>query len=451
MNRSRSNPAADAGWIARPGVGHARGGWLDPVVAGKPLKVTRYLFVILGLVGGAGCASFKPEPIANVPFRDRALQGGDAQFQIQVAVPDPKEAARLFDRKLHRKDIQPVWLRIENRGQSPGIFLPRALDANYYSPLETAYQYHSRFTPGRNDRMDAWFLKNALRLEIPAGEVRSGFVFTHFDLGNKHVNVTLAGTNGLKRFSFTLAIPGLSADWHPVDWDKLVRGSATTNCDEAQLRAELAKLPRAVNDKAGKEEGDPLNLVIVANPEDLEAFIMSGWDETERITGASAWRTFKSFLFGDRYRYSPISSLYVFGRPQEIALQKARGSIHLRNHLRLWLTPFRFREKHVWIGQISRDIGVRFTWKTIMTHKIDPDVDETREYLLQDLVLTQAVRRFGYVQGVAAAPVAAPRRNLTGDAYVTDGLRLVMELTTAPTPFDEVEFLNWETPTDKAR
>jgi len=30
----------------------------------------------------------------------------------------------------------------------------------------------------------------------------------------------------------------------------------------------------------------------------------------------------------------------------------------------------------VWIGQISRDLGIRFTKRTITTHKIDPDVDE---------------------------------------------------------------------------
>ena len=85
------------------------------------------------------------------------------------------------------------------------------------------------------------------------------------------------------------------------------------------------------------------------------------------------------------------------------------------------------------------------------THKIDPDVDETREYLLHDLLLAHGVRRFGYVKGVEAAPVDAPRHNLTGDPYVTDGLRAVIELTTTPTSFDEVGYLEWETPSDKAR
>jgi hypothetical protein len=305
-----------------------------------------------------------------------------------------------------------VWLSVENRGNTPAVLLPRALDAVYYSPLEVAYQYRSMWRPQRNERMNAWFFTNAFDINIPAGEVRSGFVFTHFDQGAKHVNVSLASTNGLKRFSFTPEIPGLSADWQQVDWDRLVKGGETTDCDEARLRVELEKLPRVVTDKAAKREGDPLNLVIIANPEDLEAFIWCGWDETERITGGSAWRTFKSFLFGSKYRHSPISSLYVFGRPQEVALQKARSSVHLCKHLRLWLTPFRFDGKAVWIGQIRRDIGVYFTGKppSFTTHAIDPDVDETRAYLLQDLLLAQGVRRFGFVKGVQPAPLDAPAR-----------------------------------------
>jgi hypothetical protein len=98
----------------------------------------RHLILIVCLAGGGGCASFKPEPVASVPFRERALPGGDDRYHIEVAVPDTKEAARLFDRHLHKKDIQPVWLRIENRGPTPAYFLPRAIDPEYYSALEVA-------------------------------------------------------------------------------------------------------------------------------------------------------------------------------------------------------------------------------------------------------------------------------------------------------------------------
>ena len=156
--------------------------------------------------------------------------------------------------------------------------------------------------------------------------------------------------------------------------------------------------------------------------------------------------SFRSFLFGGRYRYSPVSALYVFGRPQDVAFQRARTSIHERNHLRLWLAPMRYEDQLVWIGQISRDIGVRFTLKTITTHKIDPDVDETRDFLIQDLWYSQGLKSFGYVKGVGAAAYSDPRRNLTGDPYFTDGNRAILWVSSKPTAFSKVGWFEWETP-----
>ena len=133
--------------------------------------------------------------------------------------------------------------------------------------------------------------------------------------------------------------------------------------------------------------------------------------------------------------------MYVFGRAQDAAFQKARDNINQRNHLRLWMTPMRYEGKPVWIGQISRDIGVRLTWKTITTHKIDPDVDETREYLLEDLAYAQSVDKFGYVDGVGAALYDQPRGNLTGDPYFTDGLRIVLFVSADPVDISEIKVI----------
>jgi hypothetical protein len=141
-----------------------------------------------------------------------------------------------------------------------------------------------------------------------------------------------------------------------------------------------------------------------------------------------------------------VSALYVYGRGQDVALQKARDTIHERNHLRLWMTPLRLNGEAVWVGQISRDIGVRFTRKTITTHKIDPDVDEARNYLLQDLWYSQVLAQYSYVAGVGAAAYGEPRGNLTGDPYFTDGLRAVMWLSGDPLDMEEVEFVDWEMP-----
>jgi hypothetical protein len=94
------------------------------------------------------------------------------------------------------------------------------------------------------------------------------------------------------------------------------------------------------------------------------------------------------------------------------------------------MTPLRYQSQPVWIGQVSRDIGVRFTWRTwnLTTHRIDPDVDEAREYVVEDLMQVGRLEMAGYVPGAPTCDRAAPRRNLTGDPYYSDGKRAVVFL-----------------------
>jgi hypothetical protein len=243
--------------------------------------------------------------------------------------------------------------------------------------------------------------------------------------------------------SFFVPVPGLKLDHYEVDIQGMYSEQEIVNVDLPQLVAQLETLPCCVRDAAGKDRGDPLNLVFIGETLDLYyAFLRAGWDETETIYSTSLLKTAASALTGGRYRYSPVSALYVFGRPQDVALQRARSSIHERNHLRVWLTPLRLEGKPVWIGQISRDIGVRFTWRTITTHKIDPDVDETREFLLEDLAYSQSLEKFGYVGGVGPAPYDRPRGNLTGDPYFTDGQRLVMWIAEEQRSISDIEVMD---------
>jgi hypothetical protein len=129
-------------------------------------------------------------------------------------------------------------------------------------------------------------------------------------------------------------------------------------------------------------------------------------------------------------------------------LQKARNTVSLRNHLRLWLAPFTVGGLQVWVGQISRDIGIKLTTQVwyLTTHRISSAVDQDRFYLLQDLIMSGAVSRFGFAQGVGASSMPDPRVNLGGDPYLTDGLRLVVFLGTPRRAFDQIELLDWEHP-----
>jgi hypothetical protein len=76
--------------------------------------------------------------------------------------------------------------------------------------------------------------------------------------------------------------------------------------------------------------GDPPNVVFVGEGPILAlALARQGWHVTAAMTPDSAWRTAYSSLFGSPYRYGPVSALYFFGRPQDLAVQKARSDVNL--------------------------------------------------------------------------------------------------------------------------
>ena len=393
-----------------------------------------------------GCASsFQPRSLEEINFQERSQTQADGSIRITAAVLSADETKAIFGFGLYKKGIQPIWLEIENKDDSPAWFLPFSVDPDYFPPLEVTYPYHRTFDSEYNDQIDRYFLDHAMGMRLAPGSVRSGFVFTNLDLGTKSFNVDLVGEdNQPHTFTFFIPVPGLRLDHYKVDWETLYTEDELQDVDVPGLIDGLEALPCCVQDKKGKSYGDPLNIAIVGDLQDAYyAFMRAGWDETETIYGTSLLKTLKSAISGSQYRYSPVSALYVYGRSQDVSLQKARSSINKRNHLRLWLTPMRFEGKPVWIGQISRDIGVRFTWKTITTHKIDPDVDEAREYLLEDLAYAQSIAAFGYVRGVGAAPFNAPRGNLTGDPYFTDGLRLVLFVSAEAADISEIRFMNF--------
>ena len=406
----------------------------------------RLTVLLIGVAILAGCASgFEPKPIESVPFRERTVTQTDAGIRVSAAVPDATETKDLFGVALYKKGVQPVWIEIENESGEQVAFFPTSVDADYHSPIEVAALTRSKKT---RSQAEQYFFNHGVDMRIAPGEVRSGFVFTNLDEGTKAFNVDIVGDEKAWQFTFFVQVPGLAVDHYDVDFRGLYALEEVTDFTDPSTFVEaLEQLPCCVVDAKGENNGDPLNLVLIGDPEDLYyAFIRSGWNETEVVTAASGFKTATSFFTGNAYRYSPISSLYLFGRRQDIAMQRIRKNIHERNHFRLWLAPMTFNGQLVWVGQISRDIGVRFSRKTITTHKIDPDVDETREFLLENLAYHQTLSKFSYVGGSNASSVDNPGRNLTGDPYYTDGLRLVMWIAEEPQDLQDIEYVIWSDP-----
>jgi hypothetical protein len=373
-------------------------------------------------------------------FFARADTQTENDVRVSATVLSAGEAEAIFNRPLYQKGIQPVWLEIENRTEHRMWFAPVSVDRDYFAPLEAAYLFHSSFSGSTNDRMDRFFHQQGFRNPIDAGQVRSGFVFTNLELGTKAFTVDLIGEDQqVRTFTFLIPVAGLQVDHREVEWSALYApGDRVAFDDLADLKTALESLPGCTTDEDGTRPADPLNVVIIGDGADvLYALLRSGWDETAATESYDPLAQLPWEL-----RYQPVRSLYLFERPQDAAFRKSRSTLNERNQLRLWMSPFFYKGKPVWVGQISRIIR-RSVWDKFI---IEPDVDEARTYLLQDLWYAQALSQYGYIEGTEPATLAEPRRSLHDDDYFTDGLRLVIWVSGDPVMLSAVRFIEWEKP-----
>jgi hypothetical protein len=414
----------------------------------RHLRIFLFAAVMVFVVG---CRTFSPTPMDQVGFKERAETRTEEDVTVKVVVLTAEEAKATFDCKLYKKKIQPVWLEITNGTDDEMFFLPRSIDPDYFSPLEVAQKTSWRWSKEANVEKKWYYYLNQMTFYIPPGETVSGFVFTNRQKGVRWVLVEAFSEHKAVHVEFIHEVPGFKADFHKLEegdfYETFFPGQEIVDLTSPEeVKKWVEEQPATVTNADGSKTGDPLNFVIIAESEALwPALLRSGWDPTAAMSAGTVMKTGFFGIFGGAYRYSPISNLYVYGRAQDIAFQKVRSSINYRNHLRLWLAPVTVNGLPVLMGQISRDIGSRFTTKskTLTTHRIDPNVDDTRAALVQDFIYAQALEAYARVGGVGYAPPEEPRSNLTGDPWFTDGNRAVMLLTSEPTSVIEIDWFDW--------
>ena len=395
-----------------------------------------------GLSGGPG-----PDRTAEQLFMSRAEVRQQGAVTVRAAVLTDEESQRYFGASLADHGIQAIWLSVDNASESLLEFLPIVTDPEYFSETEVEQLLGGWWRGGANVSIKAAVAQAPMPAVIPQKQAAAGFVFTHREGGLKLFSVGFETGSEELLFRFALPIRGTAYAIEKVDFGNIYPPGSVEDVDLATLRQKLAQLPCCTTNKSGSANGDPLNIVVVGRGLDaLFSFIGRGWKLDEPFDLHSVYRTIQAFLFRSEYLNAPVSPLHVFGRQQDVALQKARNTVSLRNHLRLWLAPFTIDGLQVWVGQISRDIGIKLTTQVwyLTTHRVSPAVDQDRFYLLQDLIMSGAVSRFGFVQGVGVSSMPDPRVNLAGDPYLTDGLRLVLFVGAPRRAFDQIELLEWE-------
>jgi len=183
--------------------------------------------------------------------------------------------------------------------------------------------------------------------------------------------------------------------------------------------------------------GDPINLVLIGEFDKLRAaFAAAGWTEADPLGLRSSWRMAVAFVFNRSYPAAPFSTLFLFGRGQDVGFQKAiDGSPRKRHHVRFWALRLEQGEETLgtpefwlntdrppldapalWVGAGTKDTGISLTKFTFqITHATDADANAERDFIVGELTRVGAI--------VSVTSYAAGQRLRAGrvNRYVTDG------------------------------
>jgi hypothetical protein len=207
------------------------------------------------------------------------------------------------------------------------------------------------------------------------------------------------------------------------------------NYDFKPLFATLdKKLPYRVTDKPeGGNPGDLVNFVIVGSQEQVtNALQAAGWIPADKTNTDAVVNALLATLQKNSYMAVPMSILYLFGRPQDFGYERTEPVMVAaqRNHFRIWNAPWSTPKQTIWAGAGTHDVGIERDQRSVnaITHKIDQDVDNERDFI--GATLQQA----GWVQAMDYMTRANPikeTKTATGGSIKSDGRVLVIVLNPA--------------------
>ena len=183
--------------------------------------------------------------------------------------------------------------------------------------------------------------------------------------------------------------------------------------------------------------GDPVNLALNGTFAQLRgAFAALGWAEADKLGIKSSIGMAQSFVFNKPYPTAPFSTLYLFGRGQDIGFQKAiDDSPRKRHHVRFWALSLKRAqstlgkpsfwlntdrppdaEQVLWIGAATRDTGLGLTKLTFqITHSTDSDTNAERDFLAGEL------KKIGVIGDVKSYKTGDQIDGEQVNHYITDG------------------------------
>jgi hypothetical protein len=212
--------------------------------------------------------------------------------------------------------------------------------------------------------------------------------------GSSPTNSTAAGESAASEGNFAKG-SGASPATPMTGGASSPSGVAATSASPANPEAAkllpkdlFEQIPRRITDKDGNV-GDMINFLLIGTEDQVKgAFQAAGWVQVDRDIKDAIVQGLVASLSKQAYLTMPMSQLYLFGRPQDFGFAHAEPLkvVTTRHHLRVWKSTLTVGGQPLWVGAATHDMGLEKDQRNgKLTHHIDPNVDDERDFVTRSL------------------------------------------------------------------
>jgi hypothetical protein len=422
---------ASAAWQESSGVPGVR---LRLQTSVKGFRHTWLLLALASLL--SACASkpytYSPTIGSGLEQSSETLRAGG--YQVQAAVPGADQARSFLGVDVYARNVQPVWLKIRNDNATRARVVISSIDPKYFPPAEVAWYFKKEFSKEGWMALERRLIDLSLPRFIEPGETVSGLVFTNLSPGTKSFNLEIfRGTRPptYEQFTFFLRVPGFVPDYAQVRFAELYANEELQQIPLTSVPAVIDSLPCCTTSSDGSSRGRPANVYVVSEGLVLlKALLRAGWVET--------------IVASDDQGAGP--SNYLFGRPADGKFRKPRDGTTDRTELAIWKTPVMVDGVPLWAAQVRHAVGRRFPLgDRFFGVRLDPDVDEGRNYVIQTFWYAQTLEKWGLTATGSPVSQQDPELDLLGNPWFSlDGLDAVLWLSDELVPMNEARYVEWD-------
>ena len=254
---------------------------------------TLFVAIVLG-----ACASYEPKPLDL----DVDLQGGQTRtiddVTVSVAILTDEQAEQHFGVDFSKHGLQALYIKVRNESHRRLWFIRNTVDRDFYSPDEAAVLLKSGLSEGGYESLRQHLRDESIRVQHQPLTVTEGFLYLPRVEGGRFVDIRLGGDvyesdveddinagwlNEL-RFGFAVPLPDGLFDYEKLDAEHTYGNVQLPDIDDPEaLRMHLEELPCCAMDNDGEEYGDPLNVVLIGDSQEvLTALSRGGWSFPHR-------------------------------------------------------------------------------------------------------------------------------------------------------------------------